>query len=784
MRPRLFLSAAATALCLSLSVLCAGASALVTEVAGNRVGVQPREMARYTEGLSKFDGENGTVVGNPTAANFENAAGNPVLHSANTYLIYWDPQWFYHDDWANLIDGFMEHAATAGSQLASVFAVDGQYMDSTNKPAANHLNYLGAIHDSNPYPEEPGCVDPRPFELTTPQSAPLLKGLSVCLSPTQIREQIELVISQHDWPRGMGTVYYLLTPPGISVCLDGGGGTGHCSESKGTISEVQTEEAKKKEAESKHEAFVESEAYKSYKNSFCSYHGAIGSGATAVLYGVIPWTAGGAGDYHLAVPDEQPAYDCQDGAFDPPSHPDTEVLEKEKEKPKTAREEQEYEEKDSKEKLIEKEDEVLHLKGPHQEEPNQLASNRSEDGTYDLGLADLIVNQIAVEEQDIVTDPLLNAWHDGEGKELTDECRNFFAPRLGGSPTPIPETLAGTLSNQLLAGKEYYLNDAFNLAGIELNYPGIPCLSGIRVTPKFTPPVPVNAGEPVSLNGMESTVDLDWAYHFGSGAPTATYPTFTWDFGDGSPTVTGYGPASPGGNSTEDIPCAAPWLSPCAGSVFHTYKYGGTYVATLTVTDVAGNTAVVSHPITVVGPPPPHKEEGSGKTEGSGKSESSNNSSSSSSSSSNSSNSSQQPTPTPTPAPAPVPAPVAAAAIASHSLSSTLKKGLVVRYSVNEQVAGHFEVLLSATIAHHLGISGSPASGLPAGTPAELVIAKAILVTTQGGRNSVDIQFSKRTAGRLSRLHKVTLLLQLIVRNAASKNPATTTVLSPITLTG
>jgi hypothetical protein len=127
---------------------------------------------------------------------------------------------------------------------------------------------------------------------------------------------------------------------------------------------------------------------------------------------------------------------------------------------------------------------------------------------------------------------------------------------------------------------------------------------------------------------------------------------------------------------------------------------------------------------------------------------------------------------------------VALATALSHSLSSTLKNGLVVRYSVNEQVAGHFEVLLSTAIAHRLGISGSPATGLPAGSPAELVIAKAILVTTKGGRNTVDIQFSKRTATRLAKLHKVTLLLRLIVRNAASHNPATTTVLTPITLAG
>jgi hypothetical protein len=118
-----------------------------------------------------------------------------------------------------------------------------------------------------------------------------------------------------------------------------------------------------------------------------------------------------------------------------------------------------------------------------------------------------------------------------------------------------------------------------------------------------------------------------------------------------------------------------------------------------------------------------------------------------------------------------------------QSLRTALRKGLAVSYSVNEQVAGHFEVLLSRAVAHRLGISGAAAVGLPAGSPAEVVIAKAILVTTKGGHSALHIQFSKRTATRLGRLQKVSLMLRLIVRNASSSSPSTTTVLSSFTLT-
>ena len=46
-----------------------------------------------------------------------------------------------------------------------------------------------------------------------------------------------------------------------------------------------------------------------------------------------------------------------------------------------------------------------------------------------------------------------------------------------------------------------------------------------------------------------------------------------------------------------------------------------------------------------------------------------------------------------------------------------MKKGLVVAYSVNEQVAGRFEVLISKSLAKKLQISGTAATGLPAGRP-------------------------------------------------------------------
>ena len=71
------------------------------------------------------------------------------------------------------------------------------------------------------------------------------------------------------------------------------------------------------------------------------------------------------------------------------------------------------------------------------------------------------------------------------------------------------------------------------------------------------------------------------------------------------------------------------------------------------------------------------------------------------------------------------------------------------------------------------------ATGLPAGTPAQVVIGKAILITTRGGRGALKIQFGKLTGKRLRRLGRVSLMLRLNVRNSSG---GTTTVLSTFTL--
>ena len=713
-----------TAFCLSLVALCASAGARVNEeVPGTTVGLQPRSTV-LRDGVG------------PEPKQFANGSGAPVLPSSKTYAIYWDPTDNYHGDWQTLIDMFFHNMGAASGSLASVFAVDAQYTDAANQHAAYASTFQGAYTDTNPYPVAGNCADPHPLGgVSYPGEEP---DTITCITNAQIEEELKLFVTGHGLQKGMGTIFYLLTPPGVTVCLDEAGG--HCSDYKGLPGET------------------------SYENSFCSYHadinpdGAPNGDSNTILYAAIPWIAGGFGDGHLAPMDRTSGYECQDGGFDPSSKP---IEEKEHIKAHTKKEEEEFSKETPQETREREEAEALELEKPHQQEPNQqTCPPPTPDGFCDTGLADLIVNQIAVEQQNIVTNPLLNAWKDPSGDEATDECRDFFATVLGGTVTARPETFAGTLFNQSLAVGNYYLNDAFNLASLKLPYPGIPCLPGIRLEPKFTAPNLVNSGEVVGFDGMESDITLNEGTIYIGTTPKETYATYTWNFGDGTPTVTGFAPGAPSLNSPETSPCPT-WLTPCAATTYHSYQYGGIHNVTLTVTDTGGNTASVTEPITVDGPPPPPGS-GTGASTGTG--------SSSGTGASSTPGAATKP---------PVPGPVVTQAVVSRSLARTLRGGLVVRYSVNQQATGHFEVLLAASIAHRLGLHGPLAVGLATGTPPQVVIAKALLVTTRAGRNTLKIQFGKITARRLRRLHKVPLMLRLVVRNAGG---GTTTVLSTLTL--
>jgi hypothetical protein len=595
--------------------------------------------------------------------------GGPVIPASVTYAIYWDPVGAFHSGWVNLIDRYLHDVGAASGSLGNIFSLNGQYTETGGVRASYESTFRGAYTDTQPYPAN-GCVEPN--------------GQPVCLSDEQVRAELKRFIQANHLPTGIDVIYFLLTPPAVTVCTDNGG--------KGNCSDSSAERAEEEKGET---------GSPSATNGICGYHSVVEPGsASPIVYGVQPWIAGHAG--HV-IPRSVPVKTspptgatlaCQNGQV-----------------------------------LV---------------EPNQKPEKEKPE-SFENGLADVIINGLSIEQDDIVVDPLLNGWYqNGSNAEQSDMCQQVFNPVSGEEIPKTPETTrALPISNETINGNPYYLQWALSSAGITSGKYTI-CWQGTELIPRFTATNPVNNSDIVAFDANESALSLD-ANITGLG-PEEPYlaPSYKWEFGDGTPAVSGIAEAS----------------------VFHTYQYGGVYQVTLTVTDSGGNTASTSQVITVVGPPPPGSGSGSPGT--------ATPATPGSSSGATGSGLGQGAQPT-------IPGPAATQVVLTRSLAKILRKGLPVRYSVSEQVTGRFEVLLASAIARRAGIRGPLAAGLPKGSPPAVVIGKALLVTLKGGHNTVKIQFGKHTTERLRRLGKVTVTLRLIVRNAA-RSPQSTTVLSSVTL--
>lgn len=678
-------------LALSAALLAASpASAVVAKVqyegSTTTIGMQPRSTSDPTQP------PNGIV-------SFGNPSGAPVVHSSVDYAIYWDPEYGFHGDWEHVVNGFLHNLGQESGTRGTVDSVDEQYTDKSNGHASYAFTFRGAYTDRTPYPSN-GCVDPDTL-LGFPDGEAKKDNIA-CLTDAQVKKELQEFIASNHLHAGMGTIFYMFTPPGVTVCIDGGGSiAAYCSDS--------------------------APAAESQGHSFCSYHSAISPGnptegdESTILYATIPWTAGGLGDFQLF--DQAPGYECQDGGYDPTTKP--------------------IEEPES---------------SPTQQEPNHI-TGVGPDGSFDTGLADLIVNQVSVEQRDIATDPLLNAWQDAEGNEVTDECRNFFAvATIGGTSAAKEETDAGTLFNQTIAGGDYYLNDTFDFAALLQRYPAIPCIPGIMLEPQFTSPNAVNAGDIVGFDAEESDATLDAGVGYSSnGEPFETYPTYTWDFGDGTKTTSAY----PLGASRVDEP-----------SAFHSYAYGGAYTVTLTVTDVGGNTSSTTRRVTVVGPPPPSPAAPTSTAP------------TSAAPSGAAPSTSTQSGSTVAKTAKGAPAPSVFEHIGSHSLPTVLHKGLIVHYGVNEQVAGNVEVMIATSTAKRLHIHGPIAKHLPKGDPRQTVIGTAVLVTTRRGHGTLQIKLSPAVKRALSAMTRLKVTLRIVVRNASRQHPKTRTLISSFDLKG
>jgi hypothetical protein len=141
--------------------------------------------------------------------------GGPVMHSNRTHVIYWEPTG--HTTAAAykaLVNQYMSDVALASGRIDNVYAANTQYTDSTGA-AAYVSTFAGSFVDANAYPSN-GCAHPQ--------------ALSICLTDPQIRSELNAFITANSLPRGMGDIYFVLTPQGVGSCFDSGAAS--CSYTK------------------------------------------------------------------------------------------------------------------------------------------------------------------------------------------------------------------------------------------------------------------------------------------------------------------------------------------------------------------------------------------------------------------------------------------------------------------------------------------------------------------------------------------------------------------------
>ena len=271
-----------------------------------------------------------------------------------------------------------------------------------------------------------------------------------------------------------------------------------------------------------------------------------------------------------------------------------------------------------------------------------------------------------------LVDPGLNGWFALDGSEINDNgC--------------VPLSLG--LDKATVGNSTYYLQREFNNAGLMVDDPFVaPCSPSVGLDPQFVVPSPIDAGDVVQFDGAESRSTL-----------LVPRSNFSWTFGDGT--------------------------SATGPSAVHSYSSGGTYTATLRVTDRGGNVATISQQVVVLGssgqivPPslaPPTSQTGKSAAK---------------------------------------PALSVRVALAPQGLKGILSSGVSLNVTANQSANG----ILTLSIPR----SAAKRAHIRTGHSSSVVIGRGTISGIHSGSNHLHVHLPKATAAKLKRLGHVTLTIRL-----------------------
>ena len=147
--------------------------------------------------------------------------GGPVMQSNRTHVIFWNPSnsLSWDPGYKEAIIGYLQNVAADNHKATNVYALTPQYTDATGR-AFYDSSYAGAIDDSSPAPAN-GCMLPSPPPLSTGPTLPGGTGWPICLTATQLRDQVARSSAsrpadrpdRHLFPGDSGRIRQLRTAP-------------------------------------------------------------------------------------------------------------------------------------------------------------------------------------------------------------------------------------------------------------------------------------------------------------------------------------------------------------------------------------------------------------------------------------------------------------------------------------------------------------------------------------------------------------------------------------------
>ena len=160
----------------------------------------------------------------------------PVMLTNKVYAIYWAPGGNgIAAGYDTVINKFFADLAAAQNSTTNVYGIDSQYYNSARQHIANSSSVGGSYLDTQGLPQS-GCSD---------------AGLP-CLTDAQLQSEIQNDVAINHWTVNSSSFFVLLTGEGIGSCFDSSSSS--C-------------------------AFTQ----------YCAYHGAIGSGSSALMYANMPY---------------------------------------------------------------------------------------------------------------------------------------------------------------------------------------------------------------------------------------------------------------------------------------------------------------------------------------------------------------------------------------------------------------------------------------------------------------------------------------------------------------